>query len=35
MPEEERIAIHKRFLKNFCDVLVETGEIDLDRSPPR
>jgi Kdo2-lipid IVA lauroyltransferase/acyltransferase len=23
MPERERIAIHKRFLKNFCDVLVE------------
>jgi Kdo2-lipid IVA lauroyltransferase/acyltransferase len=23
MPESERIAIHKRFLKNFCDVLVE------------
>ena len=24
MPETERIAIHKRFLRNFCDVLVET-----------
>lgn len=23
MPEKDRIAIHKRFLKNFCDVLVE------------
>jgi KDO2-lipid IV(A) lauroyltransferase len=24
LAERERIAIHKRFLKNFCDVLVET-----------
>ncbi len=24
MPEKDRIAIHKRFLRNFCDVLVET-----------
>src|ERR1700691_4647182 len=24
MQEKDRIAIHKRFLKNFCDVLVET-----------
>lgn len=24
MSEKERIALHKRFLKNFCDVLVET-----------
>jgi KDO2-lipid IV(A) lauroyltransferase len=23
MKEEERVAIHKRFLKNFCDVMVE------------
>jgi KDO2-lipid IV(A) lauroyltransferase len=23
MPERDRIAIHKQFLKNFCDVLVE------------
>ena len=23
LPEAERTAIHKRFLKNFCDVLVE------------
>ena len=23
MPEKGRVAIHKRFLKNFCDVLVE------------
>ena len=23
MPEAERAAIHRRFLKNFCDVLVE------------
>lgn len=23
MPEAERVAIHKRFLRNFCDVLVE------------
>ena len=24
MPERQRIALHKRFLRNFCDVLVET-----------
>jgi Kdo2-lipid IVA lauroyltransferase/acyltransferase len=24
LPERERAAIHRRFLKNFCDVLVET-----------
>jgi KDO2-lipid IV(A) lauroyltransferase len=24
MPEKDRVAIHKRFLRNFCDVLVET-----------
>jgi Kdo2-lipid IVA lauroyltransferase/acyltransferase len=23
MPQSERVAIHKRFLRNFCDVLVE------------
>jgi KDO2-lipid IV(A) lauroyltransferase len=23
LPEAERVALHKRFLKNFCDVLVE------------
>ena len=24
LPEKDRVAIHKRFLRNFCDVLVET-----------